>query len=186
MENRHDVCLFFILLGSIWKPGIWPTARDFSPAEAIFPQEYFVYYKGKWCTAGGKDPLFGHVDGFQIDPISWAAPHNSARSLRQDFCPNSKFGKRRNTACISRFSNWRSGAKRRLRLADTIVRCCPRENRKEIKPGSAWEGVAGGISPGHWQFQQFLVQLFMHTARLTCYEKSSILFLKGSVKKIIL
>ena len=38
------------------------------PAEAIFPQEYFVYYKGKWCTAGGKDPLFGHVDGFQIDP----------------------------------------------------------------------------------------------------------------------
>ena len=55
-------------LGSIWKPGIWPTARDFSPAEAIFPQEYFVYYKGKWCTAGGKDPLFGHVDGFQIGP----------------------------------------------------------------------------------------------------------------------
>ena len=30
------------------------------------------------------------------------------------------------------------------------------------------------------------MQLFMHTARLTCYEKSSILFLKGSVKKIIL
>ena len=30
-----------------------------------------------------------------------AAPRNSARSLRQDFCPNSKFGKRRNTVCIS-------------------------------------------------------------------------------------
>ena len=28
-----------------------------------------------------------------------AAPHNSARSLRQDFCSNSKFGKRRNTVC---------------------------------------------------------------------------------------
>ena len=27
-----------------------------------------MYYKGKWCTAGGKDPLFGHVDGFQIGP----------------------------------------------------------------------------------------------------------------------
>lgn len=38
------------------------------PDEAIFPREYFVYCKGKWCTAGGKDPLFGHVDGFQIDP----------------------------------------------------------------------------------------------------------------------
>ena len=30
-----------------------------------------------------------------------APPRNSARSLRQDFCPNSKFGKRRNTVCIS-------------------------------------------------------------------------------------
>ena len=48
------------------------------PAEAIFPQEYFVYYKGKWCTAGGKGPLFGHVDGFQIDP----------KILKKDFnCP---------------------------------------------------------------------------------------------------
>ena len=59
---------FLKILGSIWKPEIWPTARDFSPDEAIFPQEYFVYYKGKWCTAGGKDPLFGLVDGFQIGP----------------------------------------------------------------------------------------------------------------------
>jgi hypothetical protein len=31
-----------------------------------------VYYKGKWCTAGGKDPLFGHVDGFQIGP-NWSS-----------------------------------------------------------------------------------------------------------------
>ena len=30
-----------------------------------------------------------------------AAPRNSARSLSQDFCLNSKFGKRRNTVCIS-------------------------------------------------------------------------------------
>ena len=27
-----------------------------------------MYCKGKWCTAGGKGPLFGHVDGFQIGP----------------------------------------------------------------------------------------------------------------------
>ena len=24
----------------------------------------------KWCPAGGKDPLFGRVDGFQIGPKS--------------------------------------------------------------------------------------------------------------------
>ena len=45
---------------------------DFSFDEAIFPREYFVYCKGKWCTAGGKDPLFGRVDGFQIDP-NWSS-----------------------------------------------------------------------------------------------------------------
>ena len=55
-----------------------------------------------------------------------AAPHNSARSLRQDFCSNSKFRKWRNTVCISHFRNCGSGAKRRLRLADAIVRCCLR------------------------------------------------------------
>ena len=44
-----------------------------------------------------------------------------------------------------------------------------KRNRKELKPGSAWEGVAGSISPGHWQFQQFLMQLFIHTAQLTCF-----------------
>ena len=27
-----------------------------------------MYCKEKWRTAGGKGPLFGHVDGFQIDP----------------------------------------------------------------------------------------------------------------------
>ena len=34
----------------------------------IFLQEYFAYCKKKWCPAGGKGPLFGRVDGFQIDP----------------------------------------------------------------------------------------------------------------------
>ena len=29
-----------------------------------------MYCKKKWCTAGGKDPLFGRVDGFQIGPSS--------------------------------------------------------------------------------------------------------------------
>ena len=62
-----------------------------------------------------------------LKPSSRAAPHNSARSLRQDFCSNSKFRKWRNTVCISGFRNCGSGAKRRLRLADAIVRCCPRE-----------------------------------------------------------
>ena len=59
--------------------------------------------------------------------LSKATPHNSARSLSQNFCPNSKFRKWRNTVCISHFWNCGSGAKRRLRIADAIVRCCPKE-----------------------------------------------------------
>ena len=61
-----------------------------------------------------------------------AAPHNSARSLRQDFCSNSKFRKWRNTVCISHFRNCGSGAKRRLRLADAIVRCCLSKDGRSI------------------------------------------------------
>ena len=38
------------------------------PDEVIFSRKYFVYCKKKWRTAGGKDPLFGRVDGFQIGP----------------------------------------------------------------------------------------------------------------------
>ena len=61
-----------------------------------------------------------------------AAPHNSARSLRQDFCSNSKFRKWRNTVCISHFRNCGSGAKRRLRLADAIARCCHKIKKRKI------------------------------------------------------
>ena len=60
------------------------------PAEAIFPQEYFVYYKGKWCTAGGKDPLFGHVDGFQIGPNTAASAPTAVLREEKLFLGQSK------------------------------------------------------------------------------------------------
>ena len=53
-----------------------------------------------------------------------AAPHNSARDSRERFCPKIKFGKRRNTLCISSFSNCKIGAKDPLLSADAIVQCC--------------------------------------------------------------
>ena len=68
-------------------------------------------------TAAGIPPLNGTGEAFSgghygkkpcgSSPRTalWAAPRNSARSLRQDFCPNSKFGKPRNPVCISGFSN---------------------------------------------------------------------------------
>ena len=36
--------------------------------QAIFPQEYFLYCKEKWCGIGEKGPLFGRFDSFQIHP----------------------------------------------------------------------------------------------------------------------
>ena len=78
-----------------------------------------------------------------------AAPHNSARSLRQDFCSNSKFRKWRNTVCISHFRNCGSGAKRRLRLADAIVRCCLSYwgNFKFYSTARAWGPVGSKNRP---------------------------------------
>ena len=55
-----------------------------------------------------------------------ATPHNSARKLSERFCAGSKFRKRGNTVCISRFWNCGTGAKYPLRSADAIVRCCLR------------------------------------------------------------
>ena len=43
-----------------------PAARDFCSAQAIFPQEYWMYFKEKWCGAGQKEPLSGRFDIFQI------------------------------------------------------------------------------------------------------------------------
>jgi len=40
-----------------------------------------VYYKGKWCTGGGKDPLFGHVDGFQIGPKIFKKDFNCLKGI---------------------------------------------------------------------------------------------------------
>jgi len=36
------------------------------PEEAIFPQEYSLYFKGKWRSTGQKEPLIGRFDSFQI------------------------------------------------------------------------------------------------------------------------
>ena len=50
---------------------IFPVFSTEEWAEKIRSQPQTIYSevpKGKWRTAGGKDPLFGHVDGFQIDP----------------------------------------------------------------------------------------------------------------------
>ena len=56
-------------------------ARDFPPDEAIFLQEYSAYCKKKWCPAGGKDPLFGRVDGFQIDPKIFKKDFNCLKGM---------------------------------------------------------------------------------------------------------
>ena len=53
-----------------------------------------------------------------------ATPHNLARRLGERFFVKARFGKRRNTVCISRFPNRRIGGKDPARRADTIVRRC--------------------------------------------------------------
>ena len=63
-----------------------------------------------------------------VKKIFRAAPHNSARDSSERFCPKIKLGKRRNTGCISSFSNCKIGVKDPLLSADAIVRCCLRKS----------------------------------------------------------
>ena len=71
--------------------GCAPTENDQNPFAAC----------GRQTLRGFFDTLKGRLSALFLKAI----PRNSARSLRQDFCPNSKLGKRRNTVCISGFSN---------------------------------------------------------------------------------
>ena len=58
-----------------------------------------AFHPRRKLPAGGKKH-FGKKSLVKAAEKYRAAPRNSARSLRQDFCPNSKFGKRRNPVCI--------------------------------------------------------------------------------------
>ena len=47
-----------------------------------------MYCKEKWCTADGKDPLLGRVDGFQIDPKIFRKDFNQeivSKYIRRSF-----------------------------------------------------------------------------------------------------
>ena len=84
-----------------------------------------------------------------VKKIFRAAPHNSARDSSERFCPKIKFGKRRNTGCISSFSNCKIGAKDPLLSADAIVRCCLRESCGSCRAGRG--APAGNTSLRPWQ-----------------------------------
>ena len=98
-------------------------------------QIYYVLHRHGWrkVMPRSRHPKKASEEVIETSKEIKAAPHNSARSLRQDFCSNSKFRKWRNTVCISHFRNCGSGAKRRLRLADAIVRCCLKTTIGELK-----------------------------------------------------
>ena len=68
-----------------------------------------------------------------------AAPHNLASRFGERFFVKSRFEKRRNTVCISNFSNRRIGGKDPPKRADTIVRCCPRITSTTKKAGTPKE-----------------------------------------------
>ena len=66
-----------------------------------------------------------------LSEISEAAPHNSASRSGERFFAKARFEKRRNTVCISSFSNHRIGGKDPPKRADAIVRCCLKRDRYE-------------------------------------------------------
>ena len=66
-----------------------------------------MYCKEKWGTAGGKGPLFGRVDGFQIDPKEHDAEKfrsNIAREISSN--KRSAFVKHHNVQYGGHFPVW--------------------------------------------------------------------------------
>ena len=47
---------------------IYPAQLQKNVEMNIILGAFLLDNKKKWCPAGGKGPLFGRVDGFQIDP----------------------------------------------------------------------------------------------------------------------
>ena len=103
-----------------------PYTPEMNPIEQIWKEIRKRGFRNEVFATLEKvvDRLCDTICSLSNNAISRATPRNSARSLSQNFCPNSKFRKWRNTVCISHFRNCGSGAKRRLRLAGAIVRCC--------------------------------------------------------------
>ena len=84
----------------------------------------------KYASFGGKKkgPSFSGET-----PCFRATPHNSASRFGERFFAKPRFEKRRNTLCISNFSNRRIGGKDPSKREDAIARCCLRTqtlNRK--------------------------------------------------------
>ena len=75
-----------------------------------------------------------------------AALHSLARDFGERFCSKIKFGKRRNTLCISSFSNCNIGAKDPPKAEDIIVRCCLKETLN--KPPAAVQRLFPWIKGG--------------------------------------
>ena len=50
------------------KTGEMTSSKGFFPEQAIFPQEYLLYFKGKWRGTGQKELLIGRFDSFQMHP----------------------------------------------------------------------------------------------------------------------
>ena len=94
-----------------------------------------MYYKGKWCTAGGKDPLFGHVDGFQIDPkyfygkdfsiiVDEAANDRIDSRLRKDFIARGDSAPAPLQSMRSRGNTGQNGRPACLYFSCVEISCC--------------------------------------------------------------
>ena len=71
----------------------------------------------------------------------------SARVISERFCREWRFEKRRNTVCLSSFSNCTVGAKDPLRTADDFIIGYPGKGAdKEITPGQRFSRLPGVIS----------------------------------------
>ena len=85
---------------------------------------------------GGRSPTRQSV---LLCNVFKAAPHNSARAFGERFFVGPRFEKRRNTLCISNFSNRWIGEKYPAKAEGAIMRCCLK--RKPVQRDADCHGL---------------------------------------------
>ena len=103
---------------------IWQehSLRDFSPRQSLKSTGILYVFQAFQTEAA-----FFHGE-------IRALPHNLASAFGERFYSKTKFGKRRNTVCISSFPNCGIGVKDPAKAADTIVRYCQKAIPHNLQP----------------------------------------------------
>ena len=134
------------------------SPKDFVPRESVEKREYWMYFPFFTLHNWGK--RFGESRSLHCAVLPRAIPHNSARAGVEGFFLSRKFGKQRNTWCISCFPNCADGGKdppsgrrRNCTVLPIIFRACCKARPAVFRGVETGDSLkqAGTCRVGYWR-----------------------------------